>query len=47
MYREAYIVDNIYYYFLAVILSCHWSKHGYVTKLFCDIVVRKSVFHGY
>ena len=32
--------------FLAVILSCHWSKHGHVTKIFCDIVIRKSVFHG-
>ena len=32
--------------FLAVILSCHWSKHGHVTKIFCDIVTRKSVFQG-
>ena len=35
-----------HYYFLAVILSCHWSKDGHVTKIFCDIVIRKSVFHG-
>ena len=39
-------VNISYYYFLAVILSCHWSKHGHVTKIFCDIVIRKSVFHG-
>ena len=31
---------------MAVILSCHWSKHGHVTKIFCDIVIRKGVFHG-
>ena len=37
---------NYLYYFLAVILACHWSKHGHVTKIFCDIVIRKSVFHG-
>ena len=43
----AYSNDNqIIYYFLAVILSCHWSKHGHVTKIFCYIVIRKSVFHG-
>ena len=35
----------VVYYFLAVILSCDWSKHGHVTKIFCDIVIRKSVFH--
>ena len=38
-------VDKKCYYFLAVILSCHWSKHGHVTKIFCDIATRKSVFH--
>ena len=44
-YSTPYYVITVYY-FLAVILSCHWSKHGHVTKIFCDIAIRKSVFHG-
>ena len=40
------VYDNNNYYFLAVILACHWSKLSHVTKIFCDIVIRKSVFHG-
>ena len=27
--------------FLAV-MSCHWSKHGHVIQIFCDIVIRKK-----
>ena len=40
------LLNMLHYYFLAVILLCHWSKHGHVTKIFCDIAIRKSVFHG-
>ena len=36
------------YYFLVVILLCHWSKHGHVTFIvfFFIIMAMRSEFHG-